>query len=60
LILDIIFQNEFMKTIENDYCPSLTCNMCKGELPALMKGMNIETLNIYSGRNSTPMILTQP
>ncbi|WP_299248053.1 deaminase [uncultured Aquimarina sp.] len=44
----------------NLYVDRPTCNMCKGELPALMKAMNIETLNIYSGGSNTPMILTQP
>lgn len=39
------------------YVDRPTCNMCKGELPALMKAMGIEKLNIFSGGKTTPMVL---
>jgi hypothetical protein len=40
------------------YVDRTTCNICMGELPMIMKAMNIEELVIYSGGKSTPVVLT--
>ncbi|WP_077836212.1 deaminase [Clostridium felsineum] len=34
-----------------------TCNMCRGELPALLKALGVEELTIYSGGLSEPIII---
>ncbi|WGH74645.1 deaminase [Tenacibaculum tangerinum] len=39
------------------YVDRPTCNMCKGELPALMKTMGIDELIIFSGDKKIPLIL---
>ncbi|MBL7746242.1 MAG: hypothetical protein JNM19_02340 [Chitinophagaceae bacterium] len=39
------------------YVDRATCNMCKGELPAIMKSMGIEELTIFSGNKQIPLII---
>jgi len=34
-----------------------TCNMCKGEMPALLKHIGVEELKIFSGGSTKPMII---
>lgn len=34
-----------------------TCNICRGELPALLNSMGIEELLIYSGGSDIPIII---
>lgn len=34
-----------------------TCNMCRGELPALLKALGVEELTIYSGGLPEPIII---
>ena len=39
------------------YVDRPTCNMCRGEFPALLKSMGIEKLTVYSGGSKTPIII---
>ena len=41
----------------NMYVDRKTCNICRGEMPALLKRLGVERLNIYSGGSSLPIVL---
>ncbi len=34
-----------------------TCNMCKGEMPALLKHIGVEELKIFCGGSTKPIII---
>lgn len=39
------------------YVDRKTCNMCWGEMPALLKHLGIEELEVFSGDSKVPIIL---
>lgn len=39
------------------YVDRKTCNMCKGEMPALLKHIGVKELTIYNGGNAEPLII---
>ncbi|WP_306345722.1 deaminase [Vibrio spartinae] len=39
------------------YVDRKTCNMCRGEMPALLKRLGVDKLNIYSGGSTKPIVL---
>ncbi len=39
------------------YVDRKTCNMCKGEMPALLKHLGVDELTIFSGDSLEPLIL---
>jgi len=39
------------------YVDRKTCNMCKGEMPALLKHIGVEELTIFNGGNVEPLII---
>ncbi|MUG44310.1 deaminase [Paenibacillus woosongensis] len=39
------------------YVDRKTCNMCRGEMPALLKHLDIEELEVFSGESTVPIIL---
>lgn len=39
------------------YVDRKTCNICKGELPIILKAMGVEELEVYSGGSMKPVII---
>ncbi|MGH1049511.1 deaminase [Bacillus cytotoxicus] len=38
------------------YVDQKTCNICRGELPALLKRLDVDELEVFSGGNTKPII----
>ncbi len=39
------------------YVDRVTCNICRGEMPALLKRVGVDELTIYSGGSTNPLII---
>ncbi|MDH2882424.1 deaminase [Bacillus cytotoxicus] len=39
------------------YVDQKTCNICRGELPALLKRLDVDELEVFSGGNTKPIII---